>query len=115
MLSFRRFKSSVFGDIKTVDYKDLLGYHQVGGLSKTYFVPRTSKGNLPVYKDYKRKVPYTEIRRVSGDLTSLRNDLQEALKGRTVKNDYKCMIQSQKVIIKGNHVEAVTKLLAEKF
>ena len=47
----------------------------------TYFVERSSTGNLPVYSDFRagRNKVVTEIRKIRGNVVQLRNDLQEML------------------------------------
>lgn len=51
--------------------------------SLPYLVKRTANGNLPVYTEYKnsRSRAITIIRRIDGDIESLRNDLERKVFG----------------------------------
>ena len=93
---------------------DLVGSKLIGGKSKTYFVKRTTEGNLPVYKTIKRQAIFTDVRRVEGDIIQLRNDIQ-ALFPQIEKNQYSCLMDSKTIRIKGDLTKELKKLLAVKF
>jgi large subunit ribosomal protein L49 len=80
----------------------------------SYFVPRTSAGNLPVYKTYRSQAAFTDIKRVQGNVVQLRNDLQAALPH---INEYKynCFTVSGSLRIKGDYVAEVKQVLEQKF
>ena len=82
----------------------------------TYFVERSSTGNLPVYSDFRagRNKVVTEIRKIRGNVVQLRNDLQEMLPD-IPKKSWKILPQSHKIVIDGNVVRAVKRVLAESF
>lgn len=111
--SVRFSSTSIFPKLSDVKPEQLLG-KEFGGKAHTYHVSRTSLGHLPVYKDVKSKAIYTEIRKIQGDIVQLRNDLQNALP-HIEKNDFKCVMQSLKIIIKGDHKLRITQLLGKKF
>lgn len=82
----------------------------------TYFVERSSTGNLPVYSDFRagRNKVVTEIRKIRGNVVQLRNDLQEMLP-EIPKKSWRILPQSHKIIIDGNVVKAVKRVLGESF
>lgn len=81
----------------------------------TYHLTRSGRGNLPIYIDYKAcNVPYTEVRKVQGDIVQLRNDLQKVLKD-VKKEDFKIRMESMKLLIKGNHKLRLIKALEKVF
>ncbi|CAI4037644.1 hypothetical protein SMKI_03G1220 [Saccharomyces mikatae IFO 1815] len=107
-------EAPIFPKLKDVKMEELIGNNNFG--KKTYFVERSSTGNLPVYSAYKNggnKV-ITEIRKIQGDIIQLRNDLQEQLPF-IPKGFWSVVMQSKKIIIKGNAVETVKRVLTKKF
>jgi large subunit ribosomal protein L49 len=76
-----------------------------------YHVSRSSEKNYPVYTDFKRggNLHITTIRKITGDLSALRDELRVFLN----KKDGEVRINdlTQQVIIKGHHVDQVTKFL----
>lgn len=104
---------SVFPSINDVQIEQLVGASNFG--KKTYFVERSTTGNLPVYLDYKNgNQVKTEIRRIHGDPIQLRNDLQERLP-HIPKDSWKIIMQSKKIVIKGNVVADVKEVLSTTF
>lgn len=105
---------SVFPRIQDVNSVDILGSGSFG--RGTYFVGRSATGNLPVYSDFKAggNKLVTEIRKIQGDIIQLRNDMQTALPN-IPKDSWKVVMQSKKIIIKGDVVQEVKEVLSEKF
>jgi large subunit ribosomal protein L49 len=52
---------------------------------------------------------HTEIRKISGDVVLLRNDLVEIL-DHIPKKNFKILNESKKILIKGNHKEDLVSL-----
>lgn len=105
---------TIFPRIQDVKPEELLGG---GSLERrTYFVERSSTGNLPVYTDYKAggNKLVTEIRKVSGDIVQLRNDLQAELP-HIPKEAWAIRPQSKKIVIKGNVALDIKTVLQSKF
>lgn len=105
---------SVFPRIQDVRLDDLLGNESFE--KGTYFVSRSSTGNLPVYSDFKaggNKI-VTEIRKIHGDIIQLRNDMQKELPS-IPKESWKVVMQSKKIVIKGDFVRDVKNLLGQRF
>lgn len=105
---------SVFPRIQDVKSEDILGS---GSFSRgKYFVGRSATGNLPVYSDFKAggNKLVTEIRKIQGDIIQLRNDMQIELP-KIPKDSWKIVMQSKKIIIKGDVVREVKKVLSQKF
>lgn len=105
---------SVFPRLQDVKPEDLIGT-EVFGKGK-YHVARSATGNLPVYTDFKsggNKV-VTEIRKISGDIVQLRNELQAELP-QIPKESWKVIMQSKKIIIKGDEALTVKEVLQKKF
>lgn len=77
---------------------------------KKYFLDRTSKGNLPIYKTYRSQAVYTDVRKIRGDIVQLRNDLQAALPDVPKKN-FTCVMSSKTIKIKGDVASRLKELL----
>lgn len=107
-------EAPIFPRLEDVKMGELIGGGNFG--QKTYHVERSSTGNLPVYSAYKNggNKTITEIRKIQGDIIQLRNDLQEQLP-LIPKESWSVVMQSKKIIIKGNAVEAVKRVLTQKF
>lgn len=80
----------------------------------SYFLPRTSKGNVPVYRTYRSQAVYTDVKRVQGDIIQLRNDIQTLFPNMD-KSRFTCCMQSKTIKIKGNIVKELTAALEKKF
>ncbi|KAF2685564.1 hypothetical protein K458DRAFT_299527, partial [Lentithecium fluviatile CBS 122367] len=76
-----------------------------------YHVARSTSKNLPIYTDYKRggNLHLTTIRKITGDLTALRDELRVFLNKKN--EDVKINSLTQHVVIKGHHVPEVTEFL----
>ncbi|KAJ4291075.1 54S ribosomal protein img2, mitochondrial [Kalmusia sp. IMI 367209] len=76
-----------------------------------YHVARSSNKNLPIYTDYKRggNLHLTTIRKITGDLSALRDELRVFLNKKN--EDVKINSLTQHVIIKGHHVPEITEFL----
>ncbi|KAF2743660.1 hypothetical protein M011DRAFT_461502 [Sporormia fimetaria CBS 119925] len=79
-----------------------------------YLVTRSANKNFPVYTDFKRggNLKLTIVRKVSGDLAALRNELKIYLNKKEDEvflNDL-----TKQVIVKGHHVPEVTKFLQSR-
>ncbi|CAI4056805.1 mitochondrial 54S ribosomal protein mL49 SKDI_03G1300 [Saccharomyces kudriavzevii IFO 1802] len=107
-------ETPIFPKLEDVDMNELIGNNNFG--KGTYHVERSSTGNLPVYSAYRNggNKTITEIRKIQGDIIQLRNDLQEHLHF-IPKESWSIVMQSKKIIIKGNAVEAVKRILTKKF
>jgi large subunit ribosomal protein L49 len=81
---------------------------------KSYFVPRTSQGNLPVYKTYRSQAVYTDIKRIQGNVVQFRNDLQELLP-QIKKENFNCHVINGSLRIKGDHSQIIKEILDKKF
>lgn len=105
---------SIFPRIQDVNPEDLLGGGNFN--SHKYFVERSSTGNLPVYTDYKSggNKLVTEIRKITGNIVQLRNDLQAQLPN-IPKNAWKIRPQSKKIVIEGNVAPELKRVLRNKF
>lgn len=105
---------SVFPRLQDVKPEELLGSESFG--KGKYYVARSATGNLPVYTDYKAggNKLVTEIRKISGDIIQLRNDLQAELP-QFPKDTWKVVMQSKKIVIKGDAASSVKKVLQTKF
>lgn len=103
-----------FPDIKSVDTKDIFGFSNFN--KENYFVERTKSGNLPVYLETKgggTKL-ITVILKISGNIINLRNELQECLPN-IERDKWSVVMQSKKIILKGNHISEVKKVLSKTF
>lgn len=80
---------------------------------KNYFLEKTSKGNLPIYKTYRSQAVYTDIKRVHGDIVQLRNDIQTALPDIPKKN-FTCIMQSKTIKIKGDVSRRLKEILGKE-
>ncbi|CDO93107.1 unnamed protein product [Kluyveromyces dobzhanskii CBS 2104] len=104
---------SVFPKLEDVSPQEVVGTAAFG--KKTYFIQRSTNGNLPVYTDYKNSNKIvTEIRKIQGDPVQLRNDLQERLPF-IPKKYWKVVLQSNKIIIEGDATKHVKRVLATTF
>ncbi|KAF1956649.1 hypothetical protein CC80DRAFT_548144 [Byssothecium circinans] len=76
-----------------------------------YHVTRSSSKNLPIYTDYKRggNLHLTTIRKVTGDLSALRDELRVFLNKKN--EEVKINSLTSHVIVKGHHVPEVTDFL----
>ncbi|CDK25762.1 unnamed protein product [Kuraishia capsulata CBS 1993] len=106
-------KSYIFPALEEIKAEELVG-KPFGPKSHAYFISRTKKGQLPVYRTYRRKVAYTEIRRVEGDIVQLRNDIQAAFPD-IQKKDFNVVMQSLRIMIRGDHLVRITDLFGKKF
>lgn len=107
--------ATLFPPLSSVSPAQLLGNENTRPTG-TYFVERSATGNLPVYSDTKgggNKL-VTEVRRVQGDVLALRNDLQAALPY-IPRDNWKVLLQSRKIIIKGDAVKQVKSVLSRCF
>jgi len=70
-------------------------------------VERSLAGNLPVYVDYKnrRNIKRTIIRKVSGDIEQLANELRKVCSNAEVR------VKVGQIVIPGIHKESVNMLL----
>lgn len=81
------------------------------GHNNTYSLQRSIHNKLPIYTEYKQgRTPYTEIRKIQGDIIQLRNDLQEALP-EVKKENFKVVMESKKILIKGNYKRQLHSML----
>lgn len=105
----------LFPPLSAVSPGELISERQTFGHG-TYYVERSATGNLPVYSDTKGggNKPVTEIRKVQGDVIALRNDLQAALPF-IPRDNWKVLLQSRKIIIKGDAVKQVKTVLSRSF
>ncbi|GME73162.1 unnamed protein product [Ambrosiozyma monospora] len=103
--------NAVFPSLSSVSTKDLFTKPFT---NSQYYISRTSKGNLPVYRRLKSQAYVTEVKRVQGDLVLFRNELQE-LMPEVPKTKFECVLQSKTLRIKGDHSERVRELLSKKF
>jgi large subunit ribosomal protein L49 len=76
-----------------------------------YHVARTSSKNYPVYTDYKRggNLHITTIRKITGDLSALRDELRVFLNKKN--EEVRINALTQHVIVKGHHVPQITEFL----
>lgn len=85
------------------------------GHNNTYHLQRSSHKKLPIYTEYKQgREAYTEIRKIQGDIVQLRNDLQAALPY-VKKEHFKIMMESKKLLVKGNHKRKLNSMLSHVF
>ncbi|CCF59031.1 hypothetical protein KAFR_0F04360 [Kazachstania africana CBS 2517] len=108
-------EKGLFPSLETIDIKDLMNENIKFG-NRTYFIERSGTGNLPIYTDFKSagNKQVTEIRRIKGDAVQLKKDLQKNFP--TIPSKYwKVMPQSQKIIIQGDLVKPLKKLLSKIF
>ncbi|CCK72069.1 mitochondrial 54S ribosomal protein mL49 KNAG_0I02850 [Huiozyma naganishii CBS 8797] len=111
--SFVKKPALLFPALNEVAQEDLITASDRFGKG-TYFIERSETGNLPVYSDYKgggNKV-ITEIRKIRGDAVQLRNDLQPLLPFIPLEN-WRVAMQSKKIIIKGDYVKQVKRVLSK--
>lgn len=80
----------------------------------SFNIPRTSQGNLPVYRTIRSQATYTDIKRVQGNIVQFRNELQEQLP-HIPKSDFTCHTISGTLKIKGDHLYDVKKALENVF
>ncbi|AMD22688.1 HHL082Wp [Eremothecium sinecaudum] len=103
----------IFPDLRTIKPSELVGATDFG--KNSYFVARSSKGNLPVYSNIKRGGKLvTEIRKIEGDIVQLRNDLQAALP-EIPKSEWKIYIQSKKIIVQRDCVRDIKQAMSTVF
>ncbi|AGO12600.1 AaceriAER262Cp [[Ashbya] aceris (nom. inval.)] len=103
---------SVFPRAADISLDQLPGASGFG--RKTYSVARSSTGNLPVYSEYKSGKVYTEVRKISGDIIQLRNDLQQRLP-KIPRDSWTVIMQSKKLLIKGYYVREIKHVLSSTF
>ncbi|KAH5106516.1 hypothetical protein HBH71_195270 [Parastagonospora nodorum] len=79
-----------------------------------YHVRRTKNNNLPIYTDYKRggNLHLTTIRKITGDLSQLRDELRVYLNKK--EEDAKINTLTQHVIVKGHHPVMVKTFLEQR-
>ncbi|GAV48940.1 hypothetical protein ZYGR_0N03450 [Zygosaccharomyces rouxii] len=107
------FAFSVFPRIQDVHTNDLVGSDSFS--KDKYYVERSATGNLPVYIDVKNGGNvFTELRKIHGNVMKLRNDLQEQLP-HIPKQNWKCVVQSNKIVIKGDFAQEVKRVLQTTF
>ncbi|CCH61945.1 hypothetical protein TBLA_0F04120 [Henningerozyma blattae CBS 6284] len=103
-----------FPDMTNVQLDTIVGFSKFG--KGSYFIERSSSGNLPVYSDIKgggNKI-VTQISKIKGDIIQLRNDLQNALPF-IEKNRWTVLMQSKKIIVKGDYVREIKDVLTKRF
>ncbi|AET38219.1 mitochondrial 54S ribosomal protein mL49 Ecym_2497 [Eremothecium cymbalariae DBVPG len=104
---------SVFPHIRDVNPDQLVGSSKFG--KNMYFISRSIHGSLPVYTDIKSgNAAVTLIKNVQGDIIQLRNDLQKSLPD-IPRDSWKVLMQSRKIVISGDYVKAVKRVLSEAF
>ncbi|CCH44816.1 54S ribosomal protein IMG2, mitochondrial [Wickerhamomyces ciferrii] len=106
-----------FPKLENITVKDLGFGSEINtlGFSKTYNLQRTKFNKLPIYTEYKGgNVPYTELRKIHGDIIQLRNDLQAALPEAKL-DDFKVIMESKKILIKGNYKKKLNSILSHSF
>jgi len=85
------------------------------GFDGAYYLQRSTYNKLPIYTEYKQgNVPYTEIRRIHGNIVQLRKDLELALPY-VPKDNIKVLMESKKILIKGNYRNALKKIFEDIF
>lgn len=79
-----------------------------------YHVARSKSRNLPIYTDYKRggNLHQTTIRKITGDLSALRDELRVFLNKKN--EDVKINSLTQHVIVKGHHKPQITDFLVAR-
>jgi large subunit ribosomal protein L49 len=79
-----------------------------------YTISRSSSRNLPIYTDFKRggNLRTTQIRKITGDLSALRDELRVLLK----KEDHEVRINTltQQINIKGHHKGQIEQFFLKK-
>lgn len=79
-----------------------------------YHIERSRSGNMPVYTDYnKAGGVWTEVRKITGNVGALRNDLKIALG--LAKTEIWVKNAAPIIVIKGNRSAEVKKLLSSVF
>lgn len=104
---------SLFPSLNSITAQDLTTAEPVKG---KYFIARSKTGNLPVYSEIKHSGSRieTHIRGVEGDPLQLKLDLQRKLDFIPSK-DWRVNMTANKIIIKGNYVTLVKKILSNVF
>jgi large subunit ribosomal protein L49 len=79
-----------------------------------YHVSRSSNKNLPIYTDYKRggNLHLTTIRKITGDLSQLRDELRVYLNKKN--EDVKINPLTQHVVVKGHHSGLIKGFLEQR-
>jgi large subunit ribosomal protein L49 len=79
-----------------------------------YHVSRSANKNLPIYTDYKRggNLHLTTIRKITGDLSALRDELRVYLNKKN--EDVKINPLTQHVVVKGHHSGLVKSFLEQR-
>lgn len=105
--------ASLFPSVHSVTPEDLLSR---GSGKGKYYIYRNKTGNLPVYSDIRNAGSRveTQINRIHGDPLQLKVDLQQKLDFIPDK-DWKVNLISNKIIIKGDYVSLVKKILSSVF
>lgn len=106
-----------FPSLSSVTAKDV-GYASdvnAFGHNKTYNLQRTRYNKLPIYTEYKHcDVVYTEIRKIQGDIVQLRNDIQQIIPD-VKKDHFRVLMESKKILIKGNYKKELEQVFSEVF
>ncbi|KAG7756262.1 hypothetical protein KL947_003868 [Ogataea haglerorum] len=102
--------TKVFPKIEQVNHDNLYGKP----FKNAYYISRTHKGNIPVYRTYKSQAVVTEVRRIDGSLTRFRDDVQKLFPEKP-KSDFTCLMSSMTLRIKGDVSKPLKKYLSEAF
>jgi large subunit ribosomal protein L49 len=79
-------------------------------------VSRTSTNNLPIYSDIKagKTLKQTRIRKITGDVHALRNDIVKALQLDPEREKAEINALTGHILIKGWHTRRLQKWMIEK-
>ena len=77
-----------------------------------YNVLKTANKRYPVYTDYKQQRVTTIIRRISGNINALQEDLQAHFKSRGKQVQMSIKATSQQIELKGKHGQEVISFLS---
>lgn len=107
--------SKIFPSLESIDpKKDLQTRDFHNTKLGVYYISKTTTGRVPVYSEIRRGLAReTIIRRVEGDVVQLKKDLQAALP-QIDPDSFKVLQESKKIVIRGDWVGPVRKVLEQK-
>lgn len=114
LIARSKYLQKVFPSAESVDFSEFQQHHSTESPDTWYNIKRSRAGSLPIYTEHMANGSVlTVIRKIEGNVSQLRNDIQAALNLR--KKAIFIKDTSKQIVLKGNQASALRQYLGQTF